>query len=383
MKYNIFKLPNLEKKDKLKLDSYISNEYATPLLSLGYFSQISKTKEELKNLDIEKLRVINEFEHKIDNKFGGSNESIQNTSYKYFEGGPKIISRAFYKLWEIMLIFNFVNNDASIKSLNLAEAPGSFIQAIMYYRDKFANNTSKDIYYTASINGPIKYDDMIKNNKAINIMEGDITDPAFIDSIKINNIDIVTADGGFEWVDENKQEQEALKLIIGEIIIALENLKKGGTFILKLFDMFTLPTLKLIIQLQYCFKDVYIIKPLTSRPTNAEKYLIGIQYIGVDIELVAYLKSLLSKDKIIDLFINNDAPAKTFNAIKNANIKLLNIQYEYINKMKGYIAGEYNDIYYLNKQHESNIHWISQFFPIGKKDHKEVIKEFENILNKI
>ncbi len=89
------------------------------------------------------------------------------------------------------------------------------------------------------------------------------------------------------------------------------------------------------------------------------------------------------KDKIIDLFINNDAPAKTFNAIKNANIKLLNIQYEYINKMKGYIAGEYNDIYYLNKQHESNIHWISQFFPIGKKDHKEVIKEFENILNKI
>ena len=50
-------------------------------------------------------------------------------------------------------------------------------------------------------------------------------------------MDIVTADGGFDFsVDFNKQEIMANKLIFCQICFAISMQKKGGIFILKIFD---------------------------------------------------------------------------------------------------------------------------------------------------
>ena len=90
-----------------------------------------------------------------------------------------------------------------------------------------------------------------------------------------NKMDIVTADGGFDFsVDFNNQENIATQLILSEVFYALALQKQGGTFILKIFDIFHKPTIDVLYLLSYYYTNVTIMKPYTSRVANSEKYII-------------------------------------------------------------------------------------------------------------
>lgn len=90
-----------------------------------------------------------------------------------------------------------------------------------------------------------------------------------------NKMDIITADGGFDFsVDFNNQENMAIQLIICEVFYALMMQKQGGTFILKIFDVFHKPTVDILYLLCYYYTNVSIMKPYTSRVANSEKYLV-------------------------------------------------------------------------------------------------------------
>jgi hypothetical protein len=90
-----------------------------------------------------------------------------------------------------------------------------------------------------------------------------------------NKMDIITADGGFDFsVDFNNQESIATQLILSEVFYALALQKQGGTFILKIFDIFHKPTIDILYILSYYYTNVTIMKPYTSRVANSEKYVI-------------------------------------------------------------------------------------------------------------
>jgi 23S rRNA U2552 (ribose-2'-O)-methylase RlmE/FtsJ len=90
-----------------------------------------------------------------------------------------------------------------------------------------------------------------------------------------NNMDIVTADGGFDFsVDFNHQETMATQLILCEVFYALAIQKQGGSFILKIFDVFHKATVDILYILSYYYDSVSIMKPYTSRIANSEKYVI-------------------------------------------------------------------------------------------------------------
>lgn len=90
-----------------------------------------------------------------------------------------------------------------------------------------------------------------------------------------NKIDIITADGGFDFsVDFNNQENIASRLILAEVFYALALQKKGGSFILKIFDIFHKPTVDILYILSYYYSNVSVMKPYTSRIANSEKYII-------------------------------------------------------------------------------------------------------------
>ena len=90
-----------------------------------------------------------------------------------------------------------------------------------------------------------------------------------------NKMDIVTADGGFDFsVDFNHQESMATQLILCEVFYALAIQKSGGTFILKIFDVFHKTTVDILYILSYYYTNVSIIKPYTSRIANSEKYVV-------------------------------------------------------------------------------------------------------------
>jgi cap1 methyltransferase len=117
--------------------------------------------------------------------------------------------------------------------------------------------------------------------------DGDLLNPENI--LAFNNYvpdpaDFVTADGGIGvdnddgLITETYKEQVHLHLFYAEIITSLIVLKKNGNFVIKIYDIFTLPTAQLITILAMNFNNVYIVKPQTSRPANSEKYIVCIGY---------------------------------------------------------------------------------------------------------
>ncbi len=90
-----------------------------------------------------------------------------------------------------------------------------------------------------------------------------------------NTMDILTADGGFDFsLDFNQQENMATQLIFCEVFYALVMQKQGGSFILKIFDVFHKTTVDILYILSYYYNNVSIMKTYTSRVANSEKYII-------------------------------------------------------------------------------------------------------------
>ena len=304
-----------------------------------------------------------------------------------------IINRAFYKYWEMINEFDIfgeynINSDII---LHCAEAPGGFIQGTNIYLQiekshHLLNNEStkdkveiddegftkyipkkklskKNNYkiYTISLNKDIpkykmfnlpSYNKIVLNKHVQPLYGKDSTGDInnlqnidYIENVTFNNhFYLVTGDGGFdEGCDFNNKEQLHYQLILNEIYAAIKLQKKNGHFILKMFDIFTDTSLHLLYLLNICYKSVHIYKPVTSRPTNSEKYIIckGFQLNSEDKELfLSQLRSIsetfVSKqnntktcysftlfEKIPDEFIEN---------IKNINLELLNRQCVFLQK---------------------------------------------------
>jgi cap1 methyltransferase len=145
--------------------------------------------------------------------------------------------------------------------------------------------------------------------------------------------DFITADGGFDEGDEyNNKEQLHYKLILYEIYYCLNNQKIGGSCIIKFFDIFTESTIQMLYILSKSYKDVYIYKPYTSRPTNSEKYVICSGYregneskkriLGEYIKI--YSKELSTSNRIIFDIIN--VPIEYKNQIEEINKKFVDNQ---------------------------------------------------------
>lgn len=109
-------------------------------------------------------------------------------------------------------------------------------------------------------------------------------------SIEISGVDLVTADGGFdveqvETGDPTKAGAEAAanfkrqeflssRLLLCQILIAISTLTEGGTFMVKLFDTVTSLSAQLLFILALSFNEITIFKPISSRPANAERYMV-------------------------------------------------------------------------------------------------------------
>ena len=87
-------------------------------------------------------------------------------------------------------------------------------------------------------------------------------------------VDMLMCDGGFS-VDgeENFQEEILRQLVLDQFLMGLMIIRRGGTFVCKLFDVFTPVTAALVYILYRHFDRISIIKPYTSRPANSERFV--------------------------------------------------------------------------------------------------------------
>jgi 23S rRNA U2552 (ribose-2'-O)-methylase RlmE/FtsJ len=330
------------------------NEICQPKISNSLHTHLIYIKEQIhnnnKDWDFYK-KITNPYEY-IHTPFNNNKNS---SICKY-----KPLSRSFFKMIEIINIFNFLNNENNIVSFHLAEGPGGFIEAFKYYR-----NNEKDLYYGMTLisnNNNIpswkKSNNFINSNKNIKIITGESKNGdlflkenlLFINDKFKNSIDYITGDGGFDFsIDFNKQEELSLKLIVSQIFYAIIMQKKGGLFILKVFDMFNLKTIEMIFLLSNCYENVFSYKPNTSRIANSEKYIVCKNFKNNNFTtnlkdyIINNFDTILNNLNNIKTFFNIQLPILFLNKIEEINAIYGQQQLENINITLNLIR-EYNNL---------------------------------------
>jgi len=401
----------------------LSSMIAEPEMSLGFHYFLHRTKR--------KMKITNELETKdkfyyILNPFEIDATLKDKTKefLKFTKDTPNILSRAFYKQWEINTVFNLLDKDKLIYSA-LAEGPGSFLQANLHYREMYYS-TKNDKYFAVTIHpedgqniqvaknflGYYKkeHPNLIKLHKTYKKVtadkhkskdNGDITNISTISNFKKDltkdkkTANLVTGDGGFKWLDEVYQEQESYPLIIGQILAGLTTLDKDGHLVIKFFETFTTVSCKLVYLVSSLFEETYFYKPFFSRKSNSEKYLIAkhLKFKNSDKELsvvLTLLSEILQKfngDKYItNIFPKMELPYQFLNQMRVINIQIANEQQKIINNIINYINENnyFGEKYhmYLSQHNEAIKFWINNFL-FEKSKQKDTIAHWDKILKKI
>ena len=341
-----------------KLENNISDNYKLDL-------SIKTCKDKINNiLDFEKHHQLMDAKNKIDNYYNikqwdkvkkiiNPYELIYITNKKNRKlsvSNYEPLSRSYYKILEISkMFFKDTLNQPSIISCHLAEGPGGFMEGLINIR-----KNPFDILYGITlidqhkeVPGWKRINQILQKNKNIKILLGydntgdlykTINHKYLYDTIG-NKCDLITADGGFDFsVDYNLQEFLAQKLIYSEVISALGIQKKGGNFVCKFFDINSLLTIEIIYILQVYYQDIYIFKPLTSRPANSEKYIICKNFKGIDNKMIEQLKNILEIWNILDnknvtmSSILKNIDGQFVNSIIEINKKIIDEQINTIDK---------------------------------------------------
>ena len=383
-----------------KINIYLGSNIDYPRFSLGFQHYIHATKKGKESLNLfenkkKVYNVMNPFETSIDN-YDKSISMIAKQNYKI-----DIISDDFYKLWEMLFMFDILDINGDMQTLHINEE-GGFIQSVLIYIEQYArNNNNKhyvmnpdilDIKDIGLIGDRVFYNELnktIQENKKV-IIKKDIKE----------RFTFITINPNLSWVDETNQEGEYLKLLVYQINKLLQHQKKNGSCIIKIYETYTTSMVKIIIFLSSLYNKTFIVKPLTSRPSISEKYIVcnGFKYGENDKELKDISKSIEkmveeikknNKMKVMDVFTNYQISNELKYRILQANIHLMNSQSIGYNKILSFIDGGnyYGDEYQDNKQKqiEANEYWNNLFYPNEKefKERKTKIIDISFIANKL
>jgi len=106
---------------------------------------------------------------------------------------------------------------------------------------------------------------------------------------------LYTSDAGIDVGGNfNRQEELTALLNYGQALCGVLALAPGGHLVTKQYTFFTPFSRSLIALLAALFDELYIVKPLTSRPSNSEIYLVGKGFRGIDAALAAALLARLA-----------------------------------------------------------------------------------------
>jgi hypothetical protein len=171
--------------------------------------------------------------------------------------------------------------------------------------------------------------------------------------------DFITADGGFDEKEQyDAKEILHYNLIFGEIVAILLLQKIGGSCIIKIFETFTETTISMLWLLCEHYDSFKFVKPSTSRPTNAEKYVICTKFQGLKTDgsyneesLCNLMLTDITKDMMLDIQI----PEYFQETIIEMSQKFAQQQIQTISKVITFVQenshGKYGSIYIDKRQY--------------------------------
>jgi len=229
------------------------------------------------------------------------------------------LSRSYFKMIEMLEHSDFWKAFKGLKntskepfiSAHICEGPGGFVQATIEHLVKHKIPV-KGVYAMtlkptkSNIPGWRRSTHFLKKYPQVRLEygaddTGDILKPTNQSwfSQRAKGAHLFTADGGFDFsVDYTNQEKMAFPLLLSSFTIGLNTLNKGGTMIIKLFDIYGNATQDLILGSALLFDSFTIYKPATSRPCNSERYFIGKGYHGKDDASAAQMISHLQQAQV-------------------------------------------------------------------------------------
>jgi hypothetical protein len=388
----------LDNEDNIIFSSYMN----LPMISLGYHAYIKHAKSSLL-ITINKLQtksdlyyIVNPFEYNITDY----NESLKILSNIYFNNKYEY-KKEFYILWEIMFIFNIFNeNKKNQEYLIISDNPCDYMYSIINYNSKIYESNNKYKINIININNNDNTDICTDNleipKKSINIINSNYK--KFYKS-KLNKNNLIILDIGIKMDDFILVDQEPkfYEILINIIYMICNNLENDGIAIIKIYDTFTLLSLKIIYFLNTMFDEAFIYKPFLSKPIDSDKFLILKKFkndndLDKKIKIIENIQKEINNNNnyIHDIFPNLILPEDYINNFKFINIKIANPQQfmmhdiiKYI-KENNYFGEKYH--MYRDKQIEANKWWMYTFYPPSSnlvlKSKEDLLKIVNNNLEK-
>ena len=237
------------------------------------------------------------------------------------EYGMLISTNASLKMYELIIQMRLISCESGavdkVRAFCDAELPGAFIVAINHYVKTMCPQTTLDwvgsSYYPEAailsgntnifgdhygiyasnrdnwLMGPTP-NAMPKGEPAVT---GDLTDSdvvsALADAVHARfstaptGATLYTSDAGIDVSsDFNRQEELTAAINFGQVLCGILSLAPGGHLVTKQYTFVTPFTRSLIALCSALFDEMYVVKPLTSRPVNSEVYLVGKGFRGID-----------------------------------------------------------------------------------------------------
>lgn len=230
-------------------------------------------------------------------------------------------SRGWVKMWEMMTthqLLSFtrqtfddipIGEGSTVTGLFNCELPGGFLLATSHYARKqgiklewwasslfpSASTSALEDTYGLFQRCPDRW--LMSGKLGSN---GDMTDPRAVRHLceelakKSHKVNLYTADGGMD-IGSQYADQEYMHqgLVLGEMIVCLACLAKGGNAVIKMYS-FTTDFMQSVILAAAChFEYAFLSKPLTSRPVNSEIYLVLKNFAGVQQTLITVMQARL------------------------------------------------------------------------------------------
>ena len=224
------------------------------------------------------------------------------------------LSRSYFKMIEILSVSQFFDRipkgTPKIRTAHVCEGPGGFIEAVLDRASLHRASVNRIYAMTlkptnSHIPGWRRAYTFLQKHPEIKIHygqdgTGDLykreNQDTFIDLMTTGKALLFTGDGGFDFsVDYENQEKSMYTLLIASSITGLQVLSAEGTFVLKLFDIFSSATQFLLRCITFCFREWGLYKPSMSRPCNSERYLVCRGFRRLPPQLLHMLRKMEAK----------------------------------------------------------------------------------------
>ena len=181
-------------------------------------------------------------------------------------------ARSAYKLKELNRKYAFLDNVSSI--LDLGAWPGGW----SIVASKFGHVTAVDLTRMHPIDG-------------VTCIQGDLYDQEVLDQLPV--ADVVLSDAAPKTTGDSRDQYKSYLLCVRALEIALLRLKKGGSFIVKIFQGEDFDAY--LAEVRKHFDFVKCTKPPTSKNESKEMYIVGMGFLGREEGYEVY-KTLLEGD---------------------------------------------------------------------------------------